>query len=81
MANEAGLSIAQLKMANECSLRTEQEVRAGILHIYRVMKECIGSSLARVGYLPGPLKVRCRAGAWHRDLMVEDPGRSLRLTG
>ena len=73
VANEAGLSIAQLKMANECSLRTEQEVRAGILHIYRVMKECIGSSLARVGYLPGPLKVRCRAGAWHRDLMVEDP--------
>ena len=76
MANESGLSIAQLKMANECSLRSEQEVRDGILHIYRVMKECIGSSLARVGYLPGPLKVRCRAGAWHRDLMVEDPSKS-----
>ena len=28
------------------------------------------------GYLPGPLKVRCRAGAWHRDLMVEDPSKS-----
>ena len=26
MANDAGLSIAQLKMANECSLRSEQEV-------------------------------------------------------
>ncbi|MDO5749938.1 MAG: L-serine ammonia-lyase [Rothia sp. (in: high G+C Gram-positive bacteria)] len=76
MANEAGLSIAGLKMANELSIRSEQEIREGILHIYRVMKECIGSSLSRVGYLPGPLKVRCRAGAWHRDLMVEDPNKS-----
>ena len=49
-----GLSIAQLKMANECSLRSEQEVRDGILHIYRVMKECIGSSLARGGLFAGP---------------------------
>ncbi len=76
LANDAGLSIAELKMANECSVRSEQEVRAGILGIRQVMKECIGSSLSRVGYLPGPLKVRCRAGAWHRDLMVEDPEKS-----
>ena len=76
MANETGMSIAQLKMTNECSLRSEAEVRQGILHIYKVMKECIGSSLSRVGYLPGPLKVRCRAGAWHRDLITEDPNKS-----
>ena len=73
MANSAGLSIAQLKMENE---KTEREVRAGILHIRQVMKECIGSSLERMGYLPGPLKVRCRAGQWHRDLLAEDPKKS-----
>lgn len=76
MANTAGLSIAALKMENEKTERTEDEVRQGILAIRQVMKECIGSSLERVGYLPGPLKVRCRAGAWHRDLLAEDPRKS-----
>lgn len=76
MANSAGLSIAALKMENEKTERTEQEVREGILKIRQVMKECIGSSLERIGYLPGPLKVRCRAGAWHRDLLEEDARKS-----
>ncbi|MDO4916549.1 MAG: L-serine ammonia-lyase [Rothia sp. (in: high G+C Gram-positive bacteria)] len=76
MANSAGLSIAQLKMQNELTIRSEQEVRDGILHIYQVMRECIGSSLSRVGYLPGALKVRCRAAQWHRDLLDEDPQKS-----
>ncbi len=76
MANEAGLTIAQLKMQNELSARSEQEVREGILAIRRVMQECIGSSLQRIGYLPGPLKVRCRAGDWHRALLSEDPRKS-----
>ncbi|GGH60603.1 L-serine ammonia-lyase [Rothia aerolata] len=76
MANGAGLSIAQLKMQNELSARSEEEIREGILSIRKVMQECIGSSLSRVGYLPGPLKVRCRAGAWHRDLLSEDPSKS-----
>lgn len=76
MANDAGLSIAGLKMANECSVRTQEQVRAGILGIQRVMRQCIGASLSRVGYLPGPLKVRCRAGAWHRVLMAEDTAKS-----
>ena len=49
MANSAGLSIAQLKMENEKTERSESEVRAGILHIRQVMKECIGSSLERIG--------------------------------
>ncbi|MFW0107889.1 L-serine ammonia-lyase [Rothia sp. P7181] len=76
LANKAGLSIAQLKMRNELSARSEQEIRQGILAIHRVMKECIGSSLSRMGYLPGELKVRCRAAAWHRDLLAEDPQKS-----
>lgn len=73
IADDAGLSIAQIKLANETTARTEEEVTAGILHIYQVMRQCIGSSLSRIGYLPGPLKVRCRAGQWHRELLEEDP--------
>ena len=75
-ASEAGISIARLKLENELTARSEREVEAGILAIYRVMRECIGSSLERIGYLPGELKVRCRAGQWHRDLLREDPGKS-----
>lgn len=81
MANSAGLSIAQLKMRNELTVRSEEEIRQGILQIYRVMRECIGSSLSRLGYLPGPLKVRCRAGQWHRDLLAEDPQKSPEYAG
>ncbi|MGX6395889.1 L-serine ammonia-lyase [Rothia kristinae] len=73
IADDAGLSIAQIKLANETTSRTEEEITAGILHIYQVMRQCIGSSLSRIGYLPGPLKVRCRAGQWHRELLEEDP--------
>lgn len=76
MANSAGLSIAQLKMKNELTIRSEEEIRDGILHIYKIMRECIGSSLSRIGYLPGALKVRCRAAQWHRDLLSEDPQKS-----
>ena len=77
MANEAGLSIAQLKMQNELSARTEDQIREGIIGIRSVMTMCVGSSLSRVGYLPGALKVRCRAGEWHRNLLSEDPNKSL----
>lgn len=76
VANREGLSMAEVKMANECVARPREEVEQGILHIYQVMRQCIGSSLSRIGYLPGPLKVRCRAGAWHRDLLNEDPRKS-----
>lgn len=80
MANSARLSIAELKMENEKSARSEEEVRAGILGIRQVMRECIGSSLGRIGYLPGDLKVRCRAGDWHRKLMEEDACKSPELS-
>lgn len=79
MANSAGMSIAQLKMENEKSARSEHEIRTGILGIYGVMRGCIGSSLERVGYLPGGLKVRCRAGDWHRKLMEEDAAKTMEL--
>lgn len=75
LANQNRLSIAELKMANETTVRSREEVEAGILHIYHVMRECIGSSLARIGYLPGALKVRCRAQRWHRELLSEDPNK------
>ncbi|WP_309131098.1 L-serine ammonia-lyase [Brevibacterium sp.] len=70
------LSIAELMLANEKSMRSEEEIRAGLLHIYSVMEECASNSLDRSGYLPGGLKVRRRAHDWHLRLKAEDPDRN-----
>ena len=61
--------------ANELSMREEDEIRHGLLHIYSVMEECASASLDRSGYLPGGLKVRRRAHDWYLKLKAEDPDR------
>jgi L-serine dehydratase len=48
-------------LRNECTLRTETEVRAGILHIWQVMQACIDRGTVTEGILPGGLQVRRRA--------------------
>lgn len=70
------LSIAELMLANEKTMRDEEEIRDGLLHIYSVMEECASSSLDRSGYLPGGLKVRRRAHDWYLRLKAEDPDRN-----
>ena len=69
-----GLSIGQVMLVNERASRTEDEIRAGLLHIYSVMEGCVQVSLKRVGLLPGGLKVRRRAPDWHERLMKETLG-------
>ncbi|UZD62607.1 L-serine ammonia-lyase [Brevibacterium sp. JSBI002] len=69
------LSIAEIMHANELSMRDEDEIRHGLLHIYSVMEECASASLDRSGYLPGGLKVRRRAHDWYLKLKAEDPDR------
>ncbi|WP_445155220.1 L-serine ammonia-lyase [Arthrobacter sp. Hor0625] len=66
-----GLSISDIMLVNERAARTEDEIRAGLLHIYAVMAECVQTSLKREGLLPGGLKVRRRAPDWHERLMKE----------
>jgi L-serine dehydratase len=61
MAADAGLSVWRLMLANECALRPEDEVRAGIFHIWSVMQACIDRGMATDGILPGGLSVRRRA--------------------
>lgn len=69
------LSIAELMLANERTMRDEDEIRHGLLHIYSVMEECASNSLDRSGHLPGGLKVRRRAHDWYLKLKAEDPDR------
>ncbi|MFT0532608.1 L-serine ammonia-lyase [Castellaniella hirudinis] len=69
-----GLSIAQLMMANETTLRSADEVRAGVLRIARVMDDAIDRGCGLHGafaddILPGGLKVKRRAPALYQELL------------
>lgn len=77
VTRETGLSISEVMLANELSWRSEREVRAGLLEIWRVMRECVARGCEREGVLPGGLRVRRRAAELYRGLMVDaDPMRS-----
>jgi L-serine dehydratase len=61
LAAKENLAIWQVILANECTRRSEAEVRAGILHIWQVMEGCIDRGMTTEGILPGGLQVRRRA--------------------
>ncbi|MEV6109371.1 L-serine ammonia-lyase [Streptomyces sp. NPDC051940] len=71
MARETGLSISSLMLENEKAWRTEDEIRAGLLEIWRVMRECVARGMSVEGILPGGLKVRRRAAKTARQLRAE----------
>lgn len=77
MAAASGLSIAQMKLANELKFRTKAEVDRGIARLWEVMNACISRGMAGEGILPGGLKVRRRAKGIHDALIAE---RGLNLT-
>jgi L-serine dehydratase len=58
---ESDLPISGVMLANELSWREEPAVRAGLLDIWRVMRECVDNGCRNTGELPGGLKVRRRA--------------------
>lgn len=68
------MSIPEVTMANEVSLRSEdparaqERVREGLLHIWEVMHGCVERGCSRSGVLPGGLHVRRRAMKMHHDL-------------
>jgi len=63
--------ISDLMMANELSWRPEADVKSGLLHIWRVMQECVQAGLDTEGTLPGGLKVARRAHAMRKQLESE----------
>ncbi|MFG2383425.1 L-serine ammonia-lyase [Streptomyces avermitilis] len=74
LTQETGLSISALMLENERAWRTEEEIREGLLGIWRVMQACVSRGMSREGILPGGLKVRRRAAVSARQLRAEgDP--------
>jgi L-serine dehydratase len=63
MSEQAGLSIADIVLANECASRSNEAVTARLDYILTVMFDCIERGLRAEGELPGGLKVKRRARA------------------
>ncbi|MCE0504353.1 L-serine ammonia-lyase [Roseivivax sp. GX 12232] len=77
MARASGLSVAQMKRANELSRGPRAKLDQGLTRIWEVMEGCIDRGLAGDGRLPGGLEVRRRAGAIREALEAE---RGMNLT-
>ncbi len=76
-ARRNGLELFELVLANERTWRSEQDIRDGLLRIWKVMKECVECGFAAQGLLPGVLKVRRRAPKLYRTLMSEQAAGGL----
>lgn len=66
---KTGLPIHDIVMENESAWRAEQATRAGVLNIWRVMKECIYRGCHTEGSLPGGLQVHRRAAGLNKKLL------------
>jgi len=70
LAAEHGIGIAQLMRRNERHWRSDEELHAGLMKIWRVMQDCVVRGCRTEGVLPGGFKVKRRAAALYRDLTV-----------
>ncbi|CAN7283745.1 L-serine ammonia-lyase [Mycolicibacterium frederiksbergense] len=61
LAAQTGLAISGIARANEDTLRPSAHVRAELLRIWSVMRQCVAQGCATRGVLPGGLHVRRRA--------------------
>jgi L-serine dehydratase len=66
---KTGLKISEVVMENELAWRTEKDTKAGVLNIFRVMKECMYRGCHTPGHLPGGLNVARRASNLNRRLL------------
>ncbi|RBJ83731.1 L-serine ammonia-lyase [Pseudomonas sp. MWU12-2534b] len=62
------LRVAELMLANEKVWRSEEEIRSGLMALWRAMQDCVEQGLKHEGILPGGLNVRRRAAKLHRSL-------------
>ena len=79
-----GLTVSDVMLANELSWRTEEQLRAELLHIWAVMQECVHNGCTRSErLLPGGLKVPRRAPKLLAELEAnpDDRPESGRWTG
>jgi len=61
-------SIAEIMRRNERHWRSDRDIDAGLLRIWRVMQDCVERGCRTEGILPGGFKVQRRAPALYRKL-------------
>ncbi|HEV8688699.1 MAG TPA: L-serine ammonia-lyase, partial [Ideonella sp.] len=71
------MTIAQVMRVNERHWRTDAEIDAGLMRIWRAMQDCVARGLRTDGVLPGGFKVKRRAAPLYRDL-TGNPEAALR---
>ncbi len=71
MAQRSGLTIAQMKRANEETAMSRADLDAGLDRIWNAMSSCIDRGLQGEGIMPGGLKVKRRARMIHDKLHAE----------
>ncbi|MFK7858701.1 MAG: L-serine ammonia-lyase [Granulosicoccus sp.] len=71
MGRESGLSIAQMKRANEISHTSEKSLTERLATLCMAMNSCIDRGLRMQGTLPGGLGVKRRARSIHDQLLAE----------
>ena len=64
-----GLKISELVLENECSWRSEEETKKGIMQIFGAIKECIYKGCHTDGVLPGGLNVERRASKLNKRIL------------
>jgi L-serine dehydratase len=69
------MTIPQVVLANELAWRSEADVRAGVVKIWRTMLECIHRGCHTPGTLPGGLEVTRRAMTMNEGLLGESTPR------
>ncbi len=66
---ENRMMIYEVVMENEKALRTERQIKEGIMGIWQIMQDSVDRGIRQGGILPGGLQVRRRAPDLHRQLM------------
>ncbi len=72
MGAASGLSVVEMKRANELSILPSAELDERLDKIWRVMDACIDQGLAKRGILPGGLRVKRRAPEIYQQLLQAD---------
>jgi L-serine dehydratase len=77
MGEKSGLSVAEMKRANEQARAPSADLDVGVDRIWSAMEACMNRGLAQRGELPGGLRVKRRATDIYRQLTAEHGANSL----
>lgn len=77
MAAKSGLTIAEMKRANEETLVSREKLDEGLDNIFFAMKSCVERGLSHDGELPGGLHIKRRAKKLYEKLVHDSKNNQL----